>query len=90
MASAPSPSTLSLVMIVKPVWTLGVTVPAVERGDGHVDAVLADELGLLGDQRLDGALLERLHLVGPGVEADDLHLVALAWPGARRWPCPRR
>src|SRR6185436_15258388 len=45
---------------------------AVERGNGLVDAVLADVAGLLGDQRLHGALLQGLDLVGAGVEADDL------------------
>src|SRR3954468_21613173 len=51
---------------------------AVERGDGHVDPVLADRPRLLRDECLDGARVEVLDLVGPGVEADDLHRVRLA------------
>ena len=51
---------------------------AVERGDGHVDPVLADRPRLLGDECLDRAGVEVLDLVGPGVEADDLHRVRLA------------
>jgi len=43
-----------------------------------VDAEFADETGLLGNQRLDGALLQRLDLIRACVEADDLHLAALA------------
>src|SRR5690348_13767790 len=46
--------------------------PAVEGGDRLVHAVLADDAGLLGDQRLHGALLQGLDLVRPGIEAHDL------------------
>src|SRR5690242_18948469 len=42
---------------------------AVQCGDGLVDAVLADRPRLLGDECLDGAGVEVLDLVGPGVEA---------------------
>src|SRR4029453_7022748 len=46
---------------------------AVEGGDGHVDAVLADGGGLLGDQGLHGAFAQGFDLVRAGVEPDDLH-----------------
>ena len=65
-------------MIVNPVCTLGVFCAAVECGHRLVDAELADGAGILGDQRLHGALPQRLDLVGACVESDDLDLPALA------------
>src|SRR5215203_739326 len=51
---------------------------ALDRGDGLLHAELADLRRLLGDQRLDDAVLEVLHLLRAGVEADDLDRVELA------------
>ena len=47
-------------------------------GQCLLDALLADVVGLLGDQRLHVACLELLDLVGAGVEADDLDLAGLS------------
>ena len=46
--------------------------------EGWLDALDADVVGLLGNQRLDVAGLELLDLVRPGVEADHLDLARLA------------
>src|SRR3954470_6611424 len=51
---------------------------ALQRGDGLLDALLADLGRLLGDEGLDRALLEVLDLLRAGVEADDLDLAELA------------
>src|SRR6185312_7797699 len=50
---------------------------AVECRHRLVDAELADDSRLLRDQRLNGAVPQRLDLIRAGVEADDLHLAAL-------------
>src|SRR6478609_11540865 len=50
----------------------------VEGQHGLVQTVGADGCRLLGNQGLNDAVLERLDLVGTGVEADDLDLVLLA------------
>ena len=64
-------------MMWKPVWIFGVTSPPVREANGLVDAVDTDLVRVLGDERLDGAVLQLVDLVRAGVEADDLDLVLL-------------
>ncbi len=82
-------STLLESMMVNPVWIFGVTVPPSSAAMAWFRPCVADVARLLRDERLNGAVLQRLDLVGAGVEADDLDLRPSCRPAGCRWPSPR-
>ena len=76
--------------ITKSVEISGVTALAVDGEDRLLDALVADVVGLLDDERLYVTGLELVDLRRPGVEADDLDVPAFAcWTDRSRCPVPR-